>query len=87
MFTFFSVNEKIYIFIWFWLLFLGFLSSTIIIYRIVIVFSPYIRAFVLRIRYRLASYTNINLMYKYVAPCKIFAAFIREISVYNIYVL
>lgn len=47
-----AVNEKIYIFIWFWLLFLGFLSSLVIIYRIVIVFSPYIRAFVLRLRYR-----------------------------------
>ena len=47
-----SVNEKIYIFIWFWLLFLGFLSSLVIVYRIVIVFSPYIRAFVLRLRYR-----------------------------------
>lgn len=46
------VNEKIYIFIWFWLLFLGFLSSLVIVYRIVIVFSPYIRAFVLRLRYR-----------------------------------
>ena len=49
-----SVNEKIYIFIWFWLLFLGFLSSVVIVYRIVIVFSPYIRAFVLRLRYRQA---------------------------------
>ena len=47
-----SVNEKIYIFIWFWLLFLGFFSSLVIVYRIVIVFSPYIRAFVLRLRYR-----------------------------------
>jgi hypothetical protein len=46
------VNEKIYIFIWFWLLFLGFLTTIVIIYRIVIVFSPYIRAFVLRLRYR-----------------------------------
>ena len=46
------MNEKIYIFIWFWLLFLGFLSSLVIVYRIVIVFSPYIRAFVLRLRYR-----------------------------------
>ena len=53
-----SVNEKIYIFIWFWLLFLGFLSSLVIVYRIVIVFSPYIRAFVLRLRYR--SEININ---------------------------
>jgi hypothetical protein len=46
------VNEKIYIFIWFWLLFLGIVTSLIIAYRIVIVFSPYIRAFVLRLRYK-----------------------------------
>ena len=51
----FAVNEKIYIFIWFWLLFLGFLSSVVIVYRIVIVFSPYIRAFVLRLRYRFGN--------------------------------
>ena len=55
----FSVNEKIYIFIWFWLLFLGFLSSVVIVYRIVIVFSPYIRAFVLRPRYMSANFSNL----------------------------
>ena len=55
----FSVNEKIYIFIWVWLLFLGFLSSVVIVYRIVIVFSPYIRAFVLRLRYRSANFSNL----------------------------
>ena len=46
------VNEKIYIFIWFWLLFLGLLSFLILVYRVAIIFSPYIRAFVLRMRYR-----------------------------------
>ena len=46
------VNEKIYIFIWFWLLFLGVLSFLVLVYRVAIIFSPYIRAFVLRMRYR-----------------------------------
>jgi len=46
------VNEKIYIFIWFWLLFLGLLSFLVLVYRVAIIFSPYIRAFVLRMRYR-----------------------------------
>ena len=46
------VNEKIYIFIWFWLLLLGALSFLVLVYRVVIIFSPYIRAFVLRLRYR-----------------------------------
>ena len=39
----FSVNEKIYIFIWFWFLLLGFLTILILLYRILIVFSPRIR--------------------------------------------
>ena len=60
MILFVSVNEKIYIFIWFWLLLLGFLTSLIIVYRVVIVFSPYIRAFVLRIRYRLVHLAGIR---------------------------
>eukprot|EP00095_Tigriopus_kingsejongensis_P012741 snap_masked-scaffold43_size480169-processed-gene-3.17 protein:Tk12741 transcript:snap_masked-scaffold43_size480169-processed-gene-3.17-mRNA-1 annotation:"putative innexin" len=46
------VNEKIYIFIWFWLLILGFLTFIVLVYRAAIIFSPYIRAFVLRMRYR-----------------------------------
>ena len=46
------VNEKIYIFIWFWLLFLGALSFLVLVYRVAIIFSPYVRAFVLRMRYR-----------------------------------
>ena len=39
----FLVNEKIYIFIWFWFLLLGFLTFLVILYRILIVFSPRIR--------------------------------------------
>ena len=38
-----SVNEKIYIFIWFWFLLLGFLTFLVLLYRILIVFSPRIR--------------------------------------------
>ena len=47
-----AVNEKIYIFIWFWFLALSLLSFTVILYRFIIIFSPYIRAYVLRIRFR-----------------------------------
>ena len=46
------VNEKIYIFVWFWLLILGLLTFLVLIYRVAIIFSPYIRAFVLHLRYR-----------------------------------
>ena len=37
------VNEKIYIFLWFWFLLLGFLTSLVFFYRILIVVSPKIR--------------------------------------------
>ena len=39
----FAVNEKIYIFLWFWFLLLGFLTILVVFYRILIVFSPRIR--------------------------------------------
>ena len=47
-----SVNEKIYIFIWFWFLALSLLSFIVVLYRFIIIFSPYIRAYVLRMRFR-----------------------------------
>jgi len=46
------VNEKIYIFIWFWFLTLSLLSFIVVLYRFIIIFSPYIRAYVLRMRFR-----------------------------------
>ena len=48
-----TVNEKIYIFIWFWFLALSLLSFAVVLYRFIIIFSPYIRAYVLRMRFRL----------------------------------
>lgn len=41
------VNEKIYIFLWFWFLILGFLSTLTILYRFVVFVSPRIRGFVI----------------------------------------
>ena len=46
------VNEKIYIFLWFWFLVLGLLSFLVVLYRFIIIFSPYIRAYILRVRFR-----------------------------------
>ena len=37
------MNEKIYIFLWFWFLLLGFLTSLVFLYRILIVVSPKLR--------------------------------------------
>ncbi|XP_076749831.1 innexin family member shaking B isoform X3 [Xylocopa sonorina] len=47
------VNEKIYVFLWFWFLFLGVLSFVTVLYRIVIIFSPRTRVYLLRLRFRL----------------------------------
>lgn len=47
------VNEKIYVFLWFWFLLLGVLSFITVLYRIVIIFSPRTRVYLLKLRFRL----------------------------------
>ncbi|KAG5869925.1 Innexin shaking-B, partial [Gonioctena quinquepunctata] len=47
------VNEKIYVFLWFWFVMLSVLTFFTVIYRIVIIFSPRMRVYLLRMRYRL----------------------------------
>ena len=47
------VNEKIYIFIWFWFIFLAILTSITLLYRLVIICSPRVRGYLLRVRFRL----------------------------------
>jgi len=49
------VNEKIYIFLWFWFVMLTFLSSLTVLYRFAVVISPRIRGFLLGTRFRLLS--------------------------------
>ncbi len=39
------VNEKIYIFIWFWFLVLTVLTTLVVFYRLIIIFSPRMRAY------------------------------------------
>lgn len=58
------VNEKIYIFLWFWmalLLVLTFLSN---VFRFFIIVSPRIRAYLMYIRYRLIKKECINIIIK-----------------------
>lgn len=43
-----NVHEKIYIFLWFWLIFLSFLSILTVLYRIAVLISPIIRLILLR---------------------------------------
>ena len=47
------VNEKIYIFLWFWFALLATLSMLVILYRIIIIVSPKMRAYLLFVRFRL----------------------------------
>ena len=58
------VNEKIYIFLWFWFLLLGILSALVVVYRFVIVISPRMRAYLLYIRFRLIKREVINTIVK-----------------------
>ena len=73
------VNEKIYIFLWFWFLLLGFLTSLVFLYRILIVVSPKLRvgghcgqlnfniemqAYLLYLRFRLIKKECINIIVK-----------------------
>ncbi|KAF4530229.1 hypothetical protein B566_EDAN017152 [Ephemera danica] len=47
------VNEKIYVFLWFWFLILGSLSALVVLYRLIVIASPRMRVYLLRLRFRL----------------------------------
>ncbi|XP_077292829.1 optic ganglion reduced isoform X1 [Arctopsyche grandis] len=49
------VNEKTYIFIWFWYIILAILLSLLVIYRLVIIFVPEVRPRLLRARNKMLS--------------------------------
>ena len=58
------VNEKIYIFLWFWFLVLGSLTAMVVFYRLMIILSPRMRAYLLYIRFRLIKKECINIIIK-----------------------
>ena len=58
------VNEKIYIFLWFWMILLFFLTGLVCVYRAMIIFSPRMRAYLLYIRFRLIKKECINIIIK-----------------------
>uniref|UniRef100_A0A224YWZ1 Innexin n=2 Tax=Rhipicephalus TaxID=426455 RepID=A0A224YWZ1_9ACAR len=49
------INEKIYVFLWFWFIILAVLSGVVLIYRAFVIFLPQIRFIVLRRRAKLAN--------------------------------
>lgn len=56
------VNEKIYVFLWFWFILLTVLTGLCIIYRAAIVISPSLRLYLLRARSRLSSQKDVQII-------------------------
>lgn len=54
------INEKIYIFLWFWLAFLAIVTTIILIYRAFVIFFPSIRLTLLKKRARLVEKNNLR---------------------------
>ncbi|XP_022919622.2 innexin shaking-B isoform X1 [Onthophagus taurus] len=58
------VNEKIYVFLWFWFIILACLSAGILVYRTIIILSPRMRVYLLRFRFRLIRKEDLDLIVK-----------------------
>lgn len=58
------VNEKIYVFLWFWFILLTFLSGMALVYRCAVVCGPQLRLYLLRARSRLSPQSQIETIAK-----------------------
>lgn len=56
------VNEKIYIFLWFWFVFLAIITGAVLVYRLLILFFEALRKTVLRSRSRLCDPYHLNVV-------------------------
>lgn len=54
------VNEKIYIFLWFWFIILGFLTFLTLVYRLIIILSPRMRVYIMRMRFCLVKKESVD---------------------------
>ncbi|XP_067136974.1 innexin inx2-like [Centruroides vittatus] len=74
------VNEKIYVFLWFWFIIITTLSCYILIYHIVLYFMPYFRYIVLKGKARMSSSQHIDIIAQ---KCKMGDWFIIELLAKN----
>lgn len=56
------VNEKIYVFLWFWFIILTILTGASLVYRLAVVFMPKVRLYLLRARSRLSCHEDVELV-------------------------
>lgn len=56
------VNEKIYVFLWFWFIILAILSALSLAYRLTVIFSPKLRYVLLRARSRLSAQEQVKII-------------------------
>lgn len=56
------VNEKIYVFLWFWFVFLSVLSGLSLIYRLVVIFMPKVRLYLLRGKCKIAPQKEVEII-------------------------
>ncbi|XP_013773579.1 innexin inx2-like [Limulus polyphemus] len=75
------LNEKIYIILWFWFVFLAVISGIMLVYRVTIILWPRSRLLLLRFRARLANKRNIEIIIQH---CKIGDWFILDLLCKNI---
>lgn len=56
------VNEKTYIFLWFWFIVLGCMLMILVVYRIMIIFVASLRCHIMKARYRMVEDKDIELV-------------------------
>ncbi|XP_052868573.1 innexin inx2 [Anopheles cruzii] len=56
------VNEKIYVFLWFWFILLTILTGISLIYRLAVIMMPRLRLLMLRARSRLSAHEDVELI-------------------------
>lgn len=56
------INEKIYIFLWFWFLILAALTGIVLMFRLVIIACPPVRVYLLNMRFRLSQLDHLHMI-------------------------